>query len=273
MKYIFLGTPEFAAIILKRLLGAGLTPLTVVTNPDRPLGRKQLLTPPPVKRLIIEGRFPDIDILQPDVLDQSFIEKLKSYEAEVFVLAAYGKILPPAIVRLPPRGIVGVHPSLLPRYRGATPIQNVLLMGENTTGATLFLLDERVDHGPLLAASSLPIADDDNYETLSRKLAMLSADLLIKTLPEYLSGGIKPRPQVESLATSTGKFKTEDGLVDLKNDSPESIWRKVRALNPEPGVYAIKDGRRLKILEADFINGELVLKKIQWEGEKPKVIG
>lgn len=297
MKYIFFGSPDFAAAILERLLKTGLVPLAVVTNADRPRGRKQLLTPPPVKFLISNflsrkvvprsprdfSGFPiKVDILQPETLDEQFIEKLKSYRAEVFILAAYGKILPKEMMAVPPRGIVGVHPSLLPKYRGATPLQSALLAGEQRTGTTLFLLDEKVDHGEIISNYQLPISNNDNYETLLRKLAEASAELLIKTLPKYLTGELKPRPQKEGLATYTKKFSSEDAYVDpaelaqashgASPEKAEIIWRKVRALNPEPGVYTFRDGRRLKILEADFRAGKLILKKIQAAGEQPKSI-
>jgi len=273
MKYIFFGTPEFAAIILDKLMAAGLPPAAVVTNPDRPAGRKKILTASPVKLTAISRRLAAGNILQPEKFDEVFAEKIKSYAADIFIVAAYGKILPKWLIEAPAKGTIGVHPSLLPKYRGPSPIQSAILAGEKITGATLFLLDEQIDHGIVLADSQILISNSETYQTLMEKLAEASGNLLIRIIPDFLSGRIIPRPQAESQATYTKKFKTEDGYVDLDKDDPETIWRKVRALNPEPGVYTIKDGQRLKILEADLISGKLILKKTQLAGKLPREVG
>lgn len=271
MKYIYFGTPEFAATVLRKLTEAGFTPIAVVTNPDRPVGRKKIITSPPVKNIAL-GK-----VLQPEVLDEGFAQELKSLKPDFGILAAYGKIVPKAVIDVFPKGIIVVHPSLLPKYRGATPIQSAILAGKKETGTTLILMDEKVDHGPIITSSNLSMSDVDNFESLSKKLAELSGSLLIKTLPDYLSGKIKPQEQDHAQATYTKKFTTEDGFVDLKKDPPDLIWLKVRALNPEPGVFTLNLSRggpspkRMKILEADLVEGRLVLKKVQMEGEKPKV--
>ena len=271
MKYIFFGTPDFSKIILEKLILANMPPMAVVTNPDRPIGRKKIITPSHVKKLI-QDLGSKIQILQPEHLDHQFIQEVKNLGAEIGVLAAYGNIIPQELIDAFPKGIIVVHPSLLPKYRGATPIQSVILAGEQETGTTLIVMDDKVDHGAIISNSQFSISNDDNFETLSKKLADLSADLLIETLPKYYSGEIKPELQNHEEATYTKKFATEDGFVDLEKNSPEEIWRKIKALNPEPGVYTFKDGRRMKILEADLIDGKLVLKKIQFEGEKPKIL-
>ena len=269
MDYIFFGTPEFARIILEKLIKAGMPPKALICNPDRPVGRKKTLTPPPTKQLVVESKKP-IDILQPENLDAEFIDELKKYNVKFAVLAAYGKILPKELINLFPKGIVGVHPSLLPEYRGATPIQSVLLEGKNKTGTSLFILDEKVDHGLVLAQKSLSIEKDDTRVSLEKKLAELSADLLIETLPKWIGGKITPQKQNETKATSTKKISTEDGFVNLEKDDPVIIYRKIKALNPEPGVFTFieKNGKeiRLKILEAELKGGKLVLKKVQEEG-------
>ena len=271
IKYVFFGTPEFAAIILDQLIKSGLIPVAIVTNPDRPVGRKKLITPSPVK--VAAG---NISVLQPENLDATFIENLKNFNAEVGILAAYGKIISPAVFKIFPKGIIVVHPSLLPKYRGATPIQTAILNGDKETGAALFLMDKKIDHGYIISNFQVSIFNDDNYETLMKKLAVVSADLLIKNVPKYLNGEIEPLPQDESQATYTKKFSTEDGRVNLDKDEPELIWRKVRALNPETGALTLLQAqgklKRMKILEADLIEGKLVLKKIQFEGEKPKIM-
>lgn len=268
MKYIFFGTPEFAAIILEKLVKADMVPAAVVTNPDRPAGRKKIMTPPPVKLKAAGSRLP-IPLVQPERLDGACASALRKINADLGVLAAYGKIIPREIIDVFPKGIIVVHPSLLPRYRGATPIQTAILNGDAETGTTLFVMDEQVDHGKIIAHVFMPIAHTDTYETLSKKLAEVSADVLIDTIPQYIKGEIQPRVQNEAQATYTKKIISEDGFVNLKKDTPEKIERMVRALNPEPGVYAITDGKRMKILDAEARNGRLILKKIQYAGKKP----
>jgi methionyl-tRNA formyltransferase len=266
MKFVFFGTPDFAAIILEKLVKTGWPPVAVICNPDRPVGRKKVITPPPTK--VIASKY-GIKVYQPEKLE---IENLKKEIGEIdfAVVVAYAKIIPKNILEMPRLGFIAVHPSLLPKYRGSSPIQSVILNGEKETGVALFLADEKVDHGPILATSHLPIVVSDNYVTLNKKLAELGGDLLIKILPEYLENKITPLPQDESQATFTQKFITQDGYVDLEKDKPEIIERKVRALNPEPGVWTIKDGKRMKILEAELItDNKLKLKKIQFEGKKP----
>lgn len=268
-RYIFFGTPDFAAVILEELIAAGMAPVAVVTNPDRPFGRKKELAPPPVKKFIA-GSGVAIPVLQPEKLDEAFIAALAAFGAEVGVLAAYGKIVPRAVFGAFPKGIVVVHPSLLPKYRGATPIQSAILAGEDLTGTTLFVMDEKVDHGPVLASAQVPLMDADTYFTLADKLAEASATLLIGMLPQYVDGKVMPMPQGEAGATYTKKFTGEDGQVSLAMDDPVAVWRKVRALNPEPGVWTMRDGRRMKILAADLVGGKLSLTRTQLDGELPK---
>lgn len=271
MKYLFFGTPEFAAIILEKLITVGMPPALVICNPDRPAGRKKIITPPPTKILAEKNQIP---VWQPETLVnfQSEILNFKLDKIDFAVVAAYAKILPKEIIELPKLGIVGVHPSLLPKYRGSTPIQSVILNGEQETGTTLFLIDEKVDHGSILAVDHLPITKNDTYETLLKKLAELSGDLTVKILPKYISGKITPQTQNEAEATYTKKIGTQDAFVDCDKDTPESIARKVRALNPEPGTWTILNGKRTKILEAEIIEGKLKLKKIQIEGKKPTIL-
>ena len=272
-KFVFFGTPEFAAIILERLIKAGWTPAAVVTNPDRPVDRKQTLKAPPVKFSIFNFQF-SIKVFQPEKLLE-IKDKLTEMGADFGILAAYGKILPKEIIDIFPKGIIGVHPSLLPKYRGPTPIQSAILNRDEETGVTLFLMDEKIDHGPILINHKSKIKNQ-NYGDLIKELAEISADLLIEILPKYLAGEIKPQAQDESQATYTKKFTTEDAKVDLEKDQPELVWRKVRALNPEPGVWTLRQAqgklKRMKILEADLDDGKLILKKIQFAGEKVKII-
>jgi len=278
MKFVFFGTPKFAAIILERLIDTGFVPEAIICNPDEPIGRKHILTPPPVKtrtmnyELGIRNR---IQILQPEKLDKEFINSLfKIHNSfDVFIVAAYNKIISEEIINLPKFKTIGVHPSLLPKYRGASPIQTAILSGEKETGVDLYLIDKGVDHGPVLATAKCEISEKDNYETMENKLAELGAKLLIENLPKYLTGELKAIEQDHSQATLTKKFSTEDGRVDLEKDPAELIFNKIRALNPDPGVFTFiktKIGlKRIKLLEAELKDGKLELIKVQPEGKKP----
>ncbi len=274
MNYIFFGTPEFAAIILEKLIAAGFPPAAVVCNPDRPVGRKKVIAKPPTKILAEKYNIP---VLQPeDIID------LKALKSDVFIVAAYAKIIPKEILDIPRLSAIGVHPSLLPKYRGASPIRGAILGGETETGVTLYLMDEKVDNGPIVAASHLPLATGETYETLLKKLAELGGNLLAEALPKFLAGEITPQPQDRSQATFTKKFTTEDGFINHRDlelaergENPEqaaAIERKIRALNPEPGVWTMRNGKRVKLLETQIQDGKLLLTKIQIEGKKPKVL-
>lgn len=297
MKFVFFGTPNFAAIILEKLIAAGFIPEAVVCNPDKPVGRKKIITPPPTK--ILAEKY-GIDILQPEILaNYKLPARLRmdevqaggqttNYKPDFFIVAVYSKILPKEILEIPRFGTIGVHPSLLPKYRGPSPIQTVILNGEKETGATLYLMNERIDSGPILAKRELPITNNDDYDTLSRKLAELGAGLLIEFLGSIMEVGlpkIELKPQDESQATYTKKFKTEDAFIEPKNlgkaqgstGSPQEtrqlaveIDRKIRALNPEPGTWTISNGKRTKLLEAKIIDEKLKITKIQMEGKKPQ---
>jgi|SRR3989344_4434483 len=275
MNYIFFGTPKFAAIILEKLIAADMPPALVVCNPDKPVGRKKVLTAPAVKTRIMnqESR---IKVLQPEKLTGSEFENLKSeiinLKCEVGIVAAYAKIIPKEVIDLFPKGIIGVHPSLLPKYRGATPIQSVILNGEKETGVTLYVLDDKVDHGPIITESKYEVAETDTYLALEEKLARMGGELLASVIEPYARGEIEPKEQNHAEATLTKKFTTEDGYVDLGKDDPETIARKIRALNPEPGVWTIQNGKRLKLLEVKKIDGTWTITKTQLEGKNPKEV-
>ncbi len=289
MNYIFFGTPEFAVIILEKLINAGFIPVAVICNPDKPVGRKKIITSPPTKILAEKYK---INILQPEIL-ANYKLQITNYKPDFFIVAAYGQILPKEILEIPRFGTIGVHPSLLPKYRGPSPIQTAILSGDEITGVTLYLMDERIDSGPILAKRELENYELGimNYEKLHNKLAELGADLLIEFLRKYENlrkyEKITGVSQDESQATYTKKFKTEDAFIEsqdlekAQNGSAGSsqvaaeIDRKIRALNPEPGTFTLslsKGGlsKRMKILEAILTaDGKLKLKKIQYEGKKP----
>jgi len=278
MKFIFFGTPEFAAIILEKLIQAELMPEAVICNPDKPTGRKQIITPPPVK--VLAQKY-GLTIYQPKDKNE-LLEIIKKLQPDLAITAAFGMIFPKEILEIPKYGFINVHPSLLPKYRGPTPIQTAILNGDKETGVSLFLIDEEMDHGPILAKRELefPISNFQ-FPILSQKLAELGADLLIETLPKYINGEIKPQAQDESQATYTKKFSTQDAYIEPKdlekaqNEGREiavEIDRKIRALNPEPGTWTILNGKRTKLLEAKIIDGRLKITKIQVEGKKPQNI-
>jgi len=278
MKYVFFGTPRFATIVLGGLLNAGMTPVALVANPDRPVGRKKIVTPPPTKELIASHNA-RVEILQPEKLDDTFVETLKKLKPDFFVVAAYAKIIPKAVLDIPRLGTLGVHPSLLPKYRGSSPIQSAILADERETGTTIYLMDAKMDHGQVLAAAKIKLDSlKTSYSALEKYLAELGANLLIKIIPAFCDGHLTPKQQDEAGATFTKKFTSEDGFVtedDLKaaergdTTKAETIVRKINALGAEPGVWTMRGGKRLKLLGADVTNGSLKLTKTQKEGGKP----
>jgi len=281
MKYVFFGTPRFAEIVLGGLIDAGFAPAAIVCNPDRPLGRKKIVTPPPTKLLAIKSSS-DIDIIQPEKLDEAFIKRLSVFEPDFFVVAAYAKIIPKAVLDIPRLGTLGTHPSLLPAYRGASPIQSVILAGETVTGSTIYAMDEKMDHGAIYAQEEIALnALTTDYVALEEQLAEVSVRLLVKTIPALLNEAATARVQDESRASFTKKFSTENGFIEASeldaaiagnSDKAELILRTIHALNPEPGVWMLKDSKRIKLLEARMDGNALKLTTIQEEGQRPKKI-
>ncbi len=278
IKIIFFGTSDFAVPTLETLVNDGYDIIAVITNPDEPAGRNKTLTPPPVK---IAAEKLNLDVWQPKNLklaNLNFIEKLvpsmprdwksKIENCDLGVVAAYGKFIPPEIIELSKHGILNIHPSLLPQYRGPSPIQYALLSGDKTTGVTIIKIDEEMDHGPIVANYKIQISNDKKFIELHDELAKLGAEMLVKILPDYLEGKIKPTAQNHSVATFTKLIKTADGEIKL-NDSAQPAYNKIRALNPEPGTFVITSGKRLQILEAAISDGRLKIKKVQLEGSKP----
>jgi methionyl-tRNA formyltransferase len=277
--FIFFGTPLFSKIILEKLINNNFLPKALITNPDRPVGRKKIITPPETKSLILEKKLENqIKIFQPENLNDNFINEIKNLRPEFGIICAYSKIIPNVLLNLFPKGILGVHPSLLPKYRGASPIQSAILNGEKESGITIYLLDDKMDHGPILIQEKINI-ENLYYNEALIKLANLGGDLLIKILPNFYQNKINPISQNENLATYTKKFKTEDGFInsnDLEKAQNEGgaisfeIYNKIRALSFEPGVWTILNNKRMKIFEAEIIDSKLKLKKIQFEGQKIK---
>lgn len=243
-KIVFMGTPDFALPSLNALIRDQHV-AAVVTQPDRPAGRRRELRASPVKRL---ARAADIAVLQPQSMRApAAIDELGSIDAEVFVVAAYGQILPQSVLDLPKRGVLNVHASLLPRWRGAAPIQAAIKAGDSESGVTMMLLDAGLDTGPLLSKRALALAPDETGKSLHDRLAALGAELLLETLPRYLGGEIEPQAQDESEATYAPRIKKEDGLIDW-HCSAANIERLARAFTPWPGTFTFWKGRQLKII-------------------------
>ncbi len=194
-------------------------------------------------------------------------QEIKEVNPDLVVVASYGKIIPKSFLDLPRYGCLNVHPSLLPKYRGASPIQNTILNNEKEAGVSIILMDEKMDHGPIVASIKYQISEKIRYKELEKELAKLSAKLLKEVLPKWLKGKVKPKEQEHSQATFTKVLKREDGEVNL-DDDPREIERKVRAFDPWPGIYAIWKNKRIKILDVKVLDNKLMIKKVQPEGKK-----
>lgn len=267
LKIIFLGTPEFGTVVLEGLIKADFKPVLVITEPDKPVGRKQILTPAPVKLIAQKYNIP-VGYSVSNI-------NMGDLKLDLGIVAAYGQIIPKKILEIPKYGFLNVHPSLLPKYRGPSPIQSAILNGDAETGVTIMLIDEKIDHGHMAASIRYPVDRDETYKTLSQKLAKLGAELLTKTISDWVAGKINPLPQDEAEATYTKLLKREDGLIDWKKPI-DYIDRQVRALNPWPGTYMVykntlPTGRqeKLKILKTEVADNKLLIKEVQLEGKKP----
>jgi len=256
MSIIFIGTPEFAVPSLRGLAEAGYEISAVITQPDRPAGRGRQTKVSPVKEVAMDLRLP---VLQPQSLrDEPVIEQISELRPEVMAAVAYGQILRPEFLAIAPKGVVNVHPSLLPRYRGASPIQSAILSGDDITGVTIMLMDAGMDSGPILAQEEVTIEADDTGGSLSGKLADIGARLLTDTLRSWLKGAIQPQAQDATKATVTGLLKKVDGVIDWTRPTTQ-ISRQVRAFNPWPGSYTRLAGERLNIWRALPLNDDLRL--------------
>lgn len=253
MRIVFMGTPDFAVPSLEALLKSGETVVGVVTQPDRPKGRGRALTPSPVKLVCQREGLP---VLQPvKMKDPAFLDALKNWQPDLIAVAAFGRILPPAILNLPSKGCVNVHASLLPKYRGAGPIQWAIINGERETGITTMLMDEGMDTGAILLQEAVPIEPDDTAGTLSAKLAQVGGRLLLETVRRLKAGTLAPRPQDHTQATLAPLLKKEDGLIDWTRPAVE-IANRIRGLAPWPGAYTFAGEDRWKIWKATAKDGQ-----------------
>jgi methionyl-tRNA formyltransferase len=244
---LFMGTPDFAVPSLKILIENKLPLVGVVTQPDRPSGRGHRLMPPPVKMLAQAHGLP---VLQPErIRDESFLQIFRELAPELVVVVAFGQILPGEMITHPKFGCINVHPSMLPKYRGAAPIQWSLIKGETTTGMTIMRLDEGVDSGDILLQEPLPIEPEENFGSLHDRLAEVGARMLYRTITMIQDQSIQPVPQDHAKATLAPKIKKEDCLLDW-NRRVKDVLSLIRGLSPSPGAYTYLDGKKLKIYSA-----------------------
>lgn len=248
MRILFMGTPDFAVFSLRALTENGEDVVAVVTQPDKPKGRGYELTPPPVKVFAAERGIP---VYQPTTLrDGAFDGTLAEIAPDVIVVVAYGKILPPSVLNFPKYGCINVHGSLLPRYRGAAPMQRAILEGERETGVTTMQMDVGMDTGDMLLTGVLPIGENDNFEAVHDGLGALGAKVLLDTLDALKVGALKPQKQDESAATYAAKITKEDCVLTF-SDTAKALHDRIRALSPMPLAFThTPDGKMLKILES-----------------------
>jgi len=264
-RIVFFGTPSFALLPLETLIQGSDEVVAVVTQPDREKGRRRKMVASPVKEVALQK---GLSILQPEKAKEvSFQEELKGFGADLFVVAAYGQILPKTVLSLPKYGAINIHASLLPKYRGSAPIAWAILNGEKKTGITTMLMDEGMDTGDILLQSEIPIHEDETTETLQGRLASLGAQLLSETLEKMKKGEIHPTPQDHSKATYAPMLRKEDGQIDWKKGA-EEIDRQVRGFHPWPGAYTEWQGQILKIYKGEVRKGKAAGKAgtVLWAG-------
>lgn len=246
-RVLFAGTPEFACASLAALIDAGHTPVAVLTQPDRPSGRGKKIVPSPVKALALEHGIP---VLQPVTLKTpEAVVELGALKPDVLIVAAYGLILPQAVLDVPAHGCLNVHGSILPRWRGAAPIQAAILAGDETTGISLMAMTAGLDCGPVYSTEAIEIGDDETAGELHDRLAILGGEMLVRDLEKILGGELAPVEQDDDAATYAGKIKTADARLVWTEDAG-ALVRRVRAFNPVPGAWFMHDGERIKCWDA-----------------------
>ncbi|KWW10869.1 MULTISPECIES: methionyl-tRNA formyltransferase [Peribacillus] len=246
-KIIFMGTPDFSVPVLKRIIDEGFDVIAVVTQPDRPVGRKKVLTPPPVK---VEAEKQGIPVYQPEkIREKAELEKIIALGADLVVTAAFGQILPNELLEAPKYGCINVHASLLPELRGGAPIHYSILQGKEKTGITIMYMAEKLDAGDILTQAEVAIAEEDNVGTLHDKLSKVGSDLLAETLPKLINGELKATKQDEGKATFAPNIKRSEEKIDWSKTGG-NIYNHVRGLNPWPVAYTTLNGSVLKIWKA-----------------------
>jgi methionyl-tRNA formyltransferase len=266
--FAFFGTPEYSVYTLEALFNRGYIPSLIITAPDRPVGRHFTLTPPRVKVWADSHSIPTI---QPVKINEEIIKEIQSYNTDYFVVSAYGKILPKALLGIPEHGTLNVHPSLLPLYRGPAPEKDPVLAGDKETGVSIILLDEMVDHGPILIQEKIPLTETETTPELAEKLFTRGGEILADIIPQWIAKEIIPKEQDHAKATFTKKIKKEDGLLHL-NGSAIQNYNKYRAFYAWPGTYFFvnKNGKetRVKIKKARYENNSFIIERVVPEGKK-----
>ncbi len=253
MRVVFMGTPEFAVPSLEHLILDQYQVGAVYTQPDRAAGRGRSLVSSPVKRAAVDWGVP---IMQPaNFKGAEAVAQLASFQPDVIVVAAFGQILPRSVLDIPACGCINIHPSLRPKFRGASPVAAAILAGEEFTGISIMLMDKGLDTGPVLVQAQTPISTRDTTGSLTAKLSLIAAHLLLEVLPRWVGGELNPRSQDETKTSHTLMFSKQDGEIDWHLPAVD-IWRKVRALQPWPGCYTGWQGKQLKIIEAVSLAGE-----------------
>jgi len=269
MRIVFFGTPAFAVPFLRTLLEPGEEIVAVITQVDKKRGRDRMPFSPPVKEFAMRY---GMRVLQPtNIKDPAFFRELSAMRPELIVVVAYGKILPLSILNLPPYGCVNVHASLLPKYRGAAPIQWALLNGEKKTGVTTMLMDEGLDTGPILLQEETEIADEDNAETLSEKLSVIGVSLLLKTVKGLKDSSLKPLLQVGTPSYAT-PLRKENGRIDWSKGAAE-IFNFVRGMYPWPCAYCYFGRERIKIISAKIVRGSGIPGRVEKVSKNELLVG
>ncbi|WP_027726100.1 methionyl-tRNA formyltransferase [Tuberibacillus calidus] len=256
MNIVFMGTPDFAVPVLEQLIASPYQVALVVTQPDRPVGRKKILTPPPVKVIAEQAHIP---VLQPEkVRKPEAVEAILAYKPDLIITCAFGQILPEALLNAPKYGAINVHASLLPEYRGAAPIHKAIMDGKKETGVTIMYMVKALDAGDILTQKKVPIEETDTVGSLHDKLSKAGAELLMSTLPDLIEGRITPIPQDESRATYVSTLSREDERIDW-HQSGEAIYNHVRGMDPFPGAFTMYKNKPLKIWKTKKVEGKMDL--------------
>lgn len=260
----FWGTPALTTAYLDALAAAGMTPVVIVTNPDRPKGRGHAMAATPAKEWAVAHNIP---VLQPEKLDESFRSAISSFNLDISIVVAYGKIITQELIDIPKYKTLNVHYSLLPKYRGAAPVEAAILAGETETGSSIQIMARALDSGPVIAEEKTAIGEAETAPELRSRLTEIGARLLVETLPRYIKGEITPIAQDDSLATKCGKIQKEDGLIDPEGDAVLN-YRKYRAYKEWPRTYFFQNDRRVIITKAHRENGKFAVDQVLPEGKK-----
>ncbi len=248
-----MGTPEISAISLKKLIDGGRDVVAAVTREDKPRGRGNVMTPTPVKALALENGIP---VYTPKTLrDAEFSALLSEIAPDMIVVVAYGKILPPEVINYPRYGCINLHVSLLPRYRGAAPMQRAIMEGESETGVTVMYMDEGLDTGDIISVEKFPITDKDDFESIHDRSAMVGAELLLKTIDEIERGTAERLKQDDALATYAAKVEKADARIDFSLPA-KALSARIRGVTPIPGAFCFLNGKMLKLSKVELASGK-----------------